>query len=87
MKQRGIEFTHVQRPEIQSDHVKVMNTFRDIKYPDGEWINKKGAPTAKEKVCEYRLLHPEATVTEVARALGISRTTAYKWWNGDPVTR
>ena len=32
----------------------------------------------------YRAEHPEASVTEVARALGISRPTVYKWWDSKP---
>lgn len=34
-------------------------------------------------VAAYRAEHPEASVTEVARALNISRTTVYKWWDGE----
>lgn len=44
----------------------------------------KGSGTAKDKVLAYRAEHPDATVTEVARALGISRPTVYKWWAGEP---
>lgn len=66
-------------------HVKIMSSTRDILYPDGEWRNKNGRPkgsgTAAQKVAEYRHEHPEASVTEVARALEISRPTVYKWWN------
>lgn len=39
-----------------------------------------GSGMAKEKVAAYRAGHPEANVSEVARALQISRTTVYKWW-------
>lgn len=41
----------------------------------------KGAGTAQERVQMFRAEHPDANVTEVARALGISRPTVYKWWN------
>lgn len=68
----------------QEQHIRIMNAVRDVIYPDGEWRNKDGRPkgsgTAQEKVCQYRAEHPGATVTEVARALGISRPTVYKWW-------
>ena len=40
-----------------------------------------GAPTKQQMVTAYRNDHPEASVTEVARELGISRTTVYKWWS------
>lgn len=60
--------------------IRVMQQYDD---PDGEWRNKKGAPTAQKKVQDYRAAHPDATVSEVARALNISRTTVYKWWRAD----
>lgn len=43
----------------------------------------KGSGTAQEKVSAYRAEHPEASVSEVARALKISRPTVYKWWNSN----
>ena len=51
-----------------------------FKNPEGRPV---GACSAQEKVVQYRLEHPLASVTEVARALKISRTTVYKWWNGE----
>ena len=72
----------------QAQHVRVMNAIREIEYPDGGWRNKDGRPkgsgTAEQKVAAYRAEHPEASVTEVARALEISRTTVYKWWGSQP---
>ena len=41
----------------------------------------KGSGTAQEKVQTFRAEHPDANVTEIARTLGVSRTTVYKWWN------
>lgn len=35
--------------------------------------------TKKELVKKYIKKHPEASVTEIANALGVSRTTVYKW--------
>ena len=69
----------------QEQHIRIMNAVRDVIHPDGEWRNKDGRPkgsgTAQEKVRQYRAEHPGANVTEVARALGISRPTVYKWWD------
>lgn len=65
----------------QEDHLKRARKLQEADYPDGEWRYKGGAPTAQDKVWTYRAEHPEASVTEVANALGVSRTTVYKWWN------
>lgn len=64
----------------RATHVKVMTAVRDALYPDGEWRNKKGAPTKKEAVETYAIKHPGASPTQAARDLGISRPTVYKWW-------
>lgn len=78
----------------QIDHLRRARAVQAIDYPDGEWRNKKGRPvgsgTAESRVRDYRAYHPSASVTEVARALGISRPTVYKWWDAmyeeaDPV--
>lgn len=73
------------KQEIHLGRIRAMQQYDD---PDGTWRNKEGRPlgagTAKEKVAAYRAEHPEETVTDVARALGISRTTVYKWWSGEP---
>jgi len=63
----------------QSVHIKVMNAIREIEYPDGEWRNKDGAPTKEQKIKAYAAEHPDASVSEIARELKISRTTVYKW--------
>lgn len=69
----------------QGEHLRRARAVQTVDYPDGEWRNKDGRPkgsgTAQEKVRQYRAEHPGANVTEVARALGISRPTVYKWWD------
>ena len=69
----------------QDVHLRRARAVQEIDYPDGEWREGNGRPrgsgTAEAKVQQYRREHPEANVTEVARALGISRPTVYKWWN------
>ena len=74
----------------QKEHLKRARAVQAVDYPDGEWRKGNGRPkgsgTAQEKVAAYRAEHPDANVTEVARALQISRPTVYKWWNGQPET-
>ena len=38
-----------------------------------------GSGTKEKAVKEYAEAHPEATVTEIAKAVGVSRTTVYKY--------
>lgn len=64
----------------RAEHVRLMNFVRDDINGNKDWRNKDGRPTAELRVAAYRAEHPEATVTEVARELKISRTTVYKWW-------
>lgn len=68
----------------QTDHIRRITLLRDDDYPNGSWRNQEGRPkgsgTAEQKVAMYRYEHPEASVSEVARALNLSRTTVYKWW-------
>ena len=73
----------------QKIHLARARAVQKIDYPDDEWRNLNGRPKGsknkkyekKELIQQYRAEHPEANVTDVARALGISRPTVYKWWN------
>ena len=75
----------------QADHLEEARAIRDIRMrrQGRDWRDGNGRPkgsgTAAEKVAAYRAEHPEASVTEVARALNISRTTVYKWWDAKEV--
>lgn len=70
----------------QAVHLGRIRAMQQFDYPDGSWRNMNGRPkgsgTAQAKVQKYRAEHPDATVSEVARALNLSRTTVYKWWEG-----
>lgn len=68
-------------------HLRLARASRDIICEEKgkkDWREGAGRPkgsgTAEKKVAAYRAEHPDSSVTEVARALGISRTTVYKWW-------
>lgn len=69
------------KQEVHLGRARVLQQYDD---PEGNWRNRNGAPTAEQKVAEYRSNHPEASVTEIAKALGISRPTVYKWWDSVP---
>ena len=74
----------------QKDHLEEARAIRDIrmKRQGRKWDDNNGRPpgsgTAEQKVAVYRVDHPDASVTEVAKALGISRPTVYKWWDAVP---
>jgi DNA-binding XRE family transcriptional regulator len=76
-------------PLPQEEHLELARLRKKQKKRAGTMKGPEGRPkgvgTAQAKVQQYRAENPEATVTEVARALEISRTTVYKWWNGEPV--
>ncbi len=71
----------------REDHIKQVNVMRKLRRDEfGEDAYKnngrpQGSGTAQKKVQEYRKLYPDATVTDVARTLKMSRTTVYKWWD------
>ena len=73
----------------QETHMKIISSTRDVLYPEGEWRNKDGRPvgsgTKEKAVREYVEAHPEASVSEIAKALGMSRTTVYKYKDKEPV--
>lgn len=63
----------------QAEHLRRARAVQSVDYPNGEWRNDKGAPTKADAVRAYRREHPNATNSEVARAIGCSRTTVIKW--------
>ena len=69
----------------QKDHVKVMNTMKALKKQLGEEVKEgrpKGSGTKESLVKDYAASHPEESVTEIARTLGVSRPTVYKYLGG-----
>lgn len=71
----------------QADHLEEARTLRDLrmKRQGRKWTDGNGRPvgsgTKEQVVREYMQAHPDATVTEIAKALKMSRTTVYKYKN------
>lgn len=63
----------------QAEHLARARLLCDFSHPDGSWRNAAGAPTKRDLVRDYAEAHPEANHSQIARALGISRTTVVKW--------
>lgn len=75
----------------QADHIKLMNFVRDEINHNTEWREGNGRPkgssTAKNKVYDWRKLHPEGKKIECERETGLSRHTVLKWWDYSPDKR
>lgn len=63
----------------QELHLKGARAIQDINDPEGKWRNKKGQPSKKPLIRDYIERNPKANPTQIARELGISRTTVYKY--------
>lgn len=66
----------------QADHIKLMHTMKKLKRELGEEMNEgrpAGSGTKEDMICQYCIEHPEATVSQIAKELGVSRTTIYKF--------
>lgn len=65
----------------RSVHIKIMNSTRDILYPNGEWRNKDGRPSKGEIVLRWRLENPHKRKIDCEHETGLSRPTVLKWWD------
>ena len=63
----------------QADHIRRITVLRDSDYPEGTWRNKDGQPKKEQQVLQLRAEHPEASISELAKISGMSRTTLYKY--------
>lgn len=61
----------------QDMHLKGARAIQEINNP--EWRNTKGRPTKENKVLDYIKKYPEKNPTQIARELGVSRPTVYKY--------
>ncbi len=63
----------------QEIHLKGARAIQEINDPEGNWRNQEGRPSKESLVKEYLVENPDYSPTEIARNLGISRTTVYKY--------
>ena len=66
----------------QPQHMAVMRAIQGVTDPEGSWRNKDGAPKKRELIRAYAREHPDANHSDIAKALGVSRTTVIKWLRG-----
>ena len=65
----------------QSDHLEEARAVRDIRQRRNgtKWDDGNGRKSKEKIVRDYAAVHPDHSVTEIARALEISRPTVYKY--------
>lgn len=64
----------------QGDHLRRARAVQAVDYPDGEWRNKDGRPSARHTVRAWRELHPDGRKADCIRDTGLSKPTVYKYW-------
>ena len=64
----------------QNVHLQIARATRDILIPDGLWRYTGGAPTAENRVREWRKSNPTGRKADCIRETGLSKKTVYKWW-------
>jgi len=78
---QGWDYKPIKRNGRKRDeHLRRARAVQGIDYPDGEWRNKQGAPTAEQTVRAWQEAHPDGRKAECARETGLSRPTVTKWW-------
>ena len=65
----------------QAQHLARARAVQVLDYPEGEWRNKDGRPTAQQTVTEWREANPEGRKIDCQRETGLSRPTVLKWWD------
>lgn len=64
----------------QNLHLKLARSNKAILKEFGE-MKEEGRPSKMDIVKKWMKAHPDGTVTQCSKDLGISRTTVYKYWN------
>lgn len=63
----------------QKDHLEIARGIKAIKKKQGNLLND-GPPTKKRKIENFIKNNPDASKSEIARSLNMSRTTVTKWY-------
>ena len=65
----------------QEQHMKRITLLRDNDYPNGEWRNKDGRPSAEQEMVDYLIENPTARKVDVINGTGLSKPTVYKHYS------
>jgi hypothetical protein len=78
----GVAMPHTKRNgRSRATHIKIMNSTRDILYPNGEWRENSGRPTKQTMVINWRKKNPTGKKADCIKELGLSKPTVYRWWD------
>ncbi len=64
----------------QEIHLKGARAIQEINDPEGNWRNKKGAPTKRDIVKDWREKNPEGRKIDCHRETNLDPKTIRKWW-------
>lgn len=64
----------------QVEHLRRTRAVQLIDYPNGEWRNKNGRPSAEADIRAYLLEYPDASKAAVIRGTGKDKKTVYKYY-------
>lgn len=64
----------------QEQHLQRARAVQVIDYPNGEWRNRNGRPSAEAAIRAFLLEHPTASKAEVIRGTGKDKKTVYKYY-------
>lgn len=79
---QGWEYKPIPRNgQKRAEHLEEARAIRDIRMrrQGRKWDSENGRKPKKEQVLQLRAEHPEASISELAKISGMSRTTLYKY--------
>ena len=66
----------------QALHLKLARSNKAILKEAGE-MKPEGRPSKRKEILEWRKRNPEGSIKECVNSLGVSISTAYKYWKED----
>ena len=70
----------------QEVHLARARAVQNIDYPNGEWRYHGGRPKGskqQEAIKQWRQNNPKGTIKQCTKQIGVSKSTAYKYWKED----
>lgn len=78
---QGWDFKPIKRNgRKRADHLRRARAVQAVDFPDGEWRNREGRPSAHQTVQEWQRNHPDGRKADCHRDTGLDPKTIRKWW-------